>query len=193
MIGHIRGSVLAWQPPQLLLDVGGVGLEVRVATADLQEPSIGSEQALFTHAVIRENDWSLYGFSSEKHRDMFRAMIQVNKIGPSLALSVMSHMPFAQLCVSLMEGDEAALLGVPGIGRRVAQRLVMEMRDKAPLFADLGEKDRSNHQAVQDACQALEALGYSNQEAQKAVTKINTGKEDSETLLREVLREGAVR
>jgi Holliday junction DNA helicase RuvA len=190
MIGRICGIALAWEPPKLLLDVRGIGLEVQVAKADLEQPQIGAEHTLFTHMVIREHDWSLYGFATKKHRDMFRLLIKVNKVGPGIALGLMTHLSMEELCAHIGNKDAAALQAVPGVGKRGAELLIIGMHEHVGKFSDMpvNKKAPGNHQAEKDACAALESLGYGKQEAQEAISKISTGNEDSEALVRKALR-----
>lgn len=188
MLGHIRGKVLAWDAPELLLDVGGMGFDIRVATADWDVPELGSEQTLHTHLVIRDDAWVLYGFASQQHRLMFRLLIKMSKIGPATALGMMCHMSLAEMCTALRNSDIARLTSVPGIGKRSAERLVIEMKDKLAHFEDSATTPVAYQHAVRDACSALESLGYGVREAQRAVAEVSAEGGSSEELVQRVLQ-----
>lgn len=198
MIGQIRGIILEKQPPQLVVDVHGVGYEIDAPMSTFyQLPDIGKEVSLFTHFVVREDAQLLYGFYTRDERLLFRTLLKVNGIGPRSALSILSSTSTNEFVRSVLNNDTASLVKVPGIGKKTAERLVIEMRDKlsdwqeggAPEGATLIKTDQGRHQTLQDAISALIALGYKQQEANRTVTKIDDGAASSEELIRRALRE----
>ena len=174
MIGELRGCLLrAPADGLLLLEVAGaVGVEVRVPsglTARLPPP--GDELRLHTHLVVRADEWQLYGFGELAERDLFRILIRVAGVGPGLALAALSGMTVAELVRCVRDGDVARLASLRGIGRRTAERLVVEVRDKLALWASSPMAADGSGQAVRDAEQALVALGYSARAAVRMVAE----------------------
>jgi Holliday junction DNA helicase RuvA len=163
-----------------------------------QLPDVGQEVKLFTHFVVREDAQHLYGFYSRDERTLFRTLLKVNGVGPRMALTVLSSASPAEFVRWVLENDTASLVRLPGIGKKTAERLVIEMRDKlsdwhkveAPLGTASVKTDRNQrHQSLQDAIAALISLGYKQQEANRTVTKIDDGQATSEELIRRALRE----
>lgn len=199
MIGKIRGIILEKQPPQLLVDVQGIGYEVDAPMSTFyQLPDVGHEVNLFTHLVVREDAHHLFGFYTRDERLLFRTLLKVNGVGPRLALTILSSTSTEDFVRSVLNNDTVSLVRVPGIGKKTAERLVIEMRDKlsdwyqAPTFegATLAQPNQQvRHQTLQDAISALISLGYKQQEANRTVTKIDDGAATSEELIRRALRE----
>ena len=193
MIGRIRGQLLEIQPPDILLDVAGVGYEIQVPMTTLYElPAPGSEVSLFTHFVVREDAQLLFGFLRERDRGLFRHLIKVNGVGPKLGLAILSGLDAAAFVRAVQREDTSALVQLPGVGRKTAERLLIEMRDKLAdwiLEAD-GEVEVPESRDIQaEAESALVALGYKPAEASKAVTAANDGSCDrSEDLIRRALQ-----
>ena len=134
MIGRLRGILLEKQPPNLLIDVNGVGYEVQASmTSFYQLPEIGKEINLFTHFVVREDAQLLYGFIDESERAMFRQLIKVSGVGPKLALAILSGMSVANLTQCIDARDPQRLVKIPGVGKKIAARLIIEMKDKLSL------------------------------------------------------------
>ncbi|MCY4244666.1 MAG: Holliday junction branch migration protein RuvA [Gammaproteobacteria bacterium] len=193
MIGHLRGEIAGKKPPQLLLSVGGVGYELEASMTTFSDlPEVGARASLFVHMLVREDSQRLYGFSAAAERDLFRALLKVNGVGPRVALAILSGMtpPEFRDCVSA--GDAGKLVRVPGIGRRTAERLLVEMRDR------MGEGEAPDAAAgaapdpVRDAVSALVALGYKPAEAIRAVRAAGeSGAQSSEQLIRAALRTAA--
>ncbi len=195
MIGHLRGRVLDRQPPRLLLDVGGVGYEIEVPMSAWPAlPQIGEETGLWIHQQIREDGQSLYGFAAQDERDLFRALIRVSGVGPKLGLSILSGMSAGEFVHVVREGQTARLVQVPGVGRKTAERLVLEMRDKLnslPAFADGADACAGLPSATHlqdEAVQALVVLGYREQEAAKVVSRVEEPHTDSAALIRAALK-----
>ncbi len=203
MIGFLTGKVLDKQPPELLLDVNGVGYEVTLPmTSFYQLPGAGEDAAIFTHFVVREDAQLLYGFTSKHERALFRLLIKVNGVGPKLALAILSGMSSEQFVVAVERGELAALTKLPGVGKKTAERLLVEMRDKlkdwlpqASLASDAFSLQQPMEDtfirppdAKEDAIAALEALGYKSVQAEKAVKQVATDGASSEDLIRLALK-----
>lgn len=198
MIGQIRGIILEKQPPQLIVDVHGLGYEIDAPMSTFyQLPDLGAEVRLFTHFVVREDAHHLYGFYTLDERHLFRALLKVNGVGPRLALTILSSTTPSEFVGLVLNNDTTSLTRVPGIGKKTAERLVIEMRDKladwcktAPAGGNaLKQDNHSRHPILQDAISALVALGYKHPEANRTVTKIDDGAASSEELIRRALRE----
>jgi len=200
MIGRIRGTLVYKQAPLILVEVGGVGYELQVPMTTLfQLPGLGAEVSLVTHFVVREDAQSLYGFIEEGDRSLFRELIKVSGVGPKLALTILSGMDAQSFTRCMQRGDISALIALPGVGKKIAERLLVEMRDKlkdwlirvetgqsqaggAPQLAPLTD-------IVADAEGALITLGYKPQEASRMVAAVNDdGVADSEELIRRALK-----
>jgi Holliday junction DNA helicase RuvA len=199
MIGQIRGIILEKQPPQLLVEVGGIGYEIDAPMSTFyQLPSIGQEVKLLTHFVVREDAHHLYGFYTHHERHLFRDLLKVNGVGPRLALTILSGAMPEEFVHYVLDNDTANLVRLPGIGKKMAERLVIEMRDKLSSWYQtmstastqtLKLTNLDRHQTLQDAIAALVALGYKLPEATRLVTKIDEGKASSEELIRRALKE----
>lgn len=200
MIGRLRGTVLEKQPPQVLLEVGGVGYEVHMPMTCFYElPDVGKEALVFTHFVVREDAQLLFGFNSKQERALFRELIKVNGVGPKLALAILSGMSAQQFVNAVEREEPASLVKLPGIGKKTAERLVVEMKDRfkgmhGDLFAPAADLVLSSpagpavDDAEAEAAAALVALGYKPQEASRMVSKVASAGASSETLIREALR-----
>jgi Holliday junction DNA helicase RuvA len=202
MIGQLRGIILEKQPPQLLLDVNGVGYEIDAPMSTFYRlPDIGQEVTLLTHFVVREDAHHLFGFYSRDERVLFRTLLKVNGVGPKLALTILSSIDPDEFVRCVVNNDAASLVRIPGVGKKTAERLIIEMRDKLASWQQnspveltlLPNQDRgSRNQTVQDAISALIALGYKPQEASRAVSKVDDGSLTSEEIIRRALREMVV-
>ena len=195
MIGRIRGILAASNPPDILLDVGGVGYEVQVPMTTLYElPEIGTEVNLFTHFVVREDAQLLYGFLQERDRTLFRHLIKVNKVGPKLALAILSGMDAESFVRSVQQGDSSTLVQLPGVGKTTADRLLLDMQSRLKdwileLDAEVPAGDDAARDVLAEAESALVALGYKPAEASRAVAAANDGTIDkSEELIRRALQ-----
>ena len=184
MIGFLRGRLAHKQPPQLVLDVNGVGYEVEAPMSTFyQLPADAGEIRLFTHLVVREDAHNLFGFWSREEREMFRALIRINGVGAKMALGVLSGMSAEEFARCIRGGDAAALTRLPGIGKKTAERLLVEMRDRLPESAQAPDV-RLPHaapagfappaDAAADAVHALTALGYKPAEAARMVRSLET-------------------
>ena len=175
MIGRIQGTLIANNPPRLLIDCHGVGYEIDVPMSTLyQMPAIGQQVTLLTHFVVREDAQQLFGFSQESEREAFRALIKISGIGARTALSLLSGMSVEELAQAVTLQESGRLTKVPGIGKKTAERLLLELKGK--LGADIGVGGQSQAPDSQlEILQALTALGYSDKEAQLALKQVPQG------------------
>ena len=202
MIGRLRGTLIEKQPPEILLEVGGVGYELQLPMTCFYElPPIGQEAVLHTHFVVREDAQLLYGFVNKRTRALFRELLKANGVGPKLALAILSGMSASQF-VNAVEREEIGLLvKIPGVGKKTAERLVVEMKDRlkgwseGALFTPFTDammtlsRDADKPSSVEDeAVSALLALGYKPQQASLVVSKIYKSDMTVEAVIREALR-----
>ena len=193
MIGLLRGKILGKQPPQILLDVHGVGYEVDAPMTTFYDlPAVGEEVTLFTHLVVREDAHTLFGFVKSTDRDLFRNLLKVNGVGARLALGILSGMEPAVFIRCIQAGDTGALVKLPGIGKKTAERLVIELRDRLELPKESASVTpaaaRSAATPVEDAVSALVGLGYKPQEASHMVRTLETANLSSEEIIRSALQ-----
>ncbi len=194
MIGRLAGRVLMRKPPFLLVDVHGVGYEVESPMSTFFATQGYDEIVLHTHLVVREDAQLLYGFATQRERDLFRALIKVSGIGPRMAVAVLSGMSEAQFRDCVLNDDVASLVKVPGIGKKTAERLIIEMRDRIDKQAGTTAASTPGGQPAADqprdeAISALEALGYKPAEAGRMIARAEkAGAEDAEALIRLALR-----
>lgn len=200
MIGRIRGTLAHKRPPEILVDIGGVGYEIQVPMTTLfRLPELGSEVSLVTHFVVREDAQLLYGFIDEQDRTLFRELIKVNGVGPKLALTILSGMDAGNFVRCVQRDDISALMALPGVGKKTAERLLVEMRDKLKDWlaqaasgdpgAETPVLDSPPTDIAADAEEALVALGYKPQIASRMVSAINDDSiNDSEELIRRALK-----
>ena len=191
MIAWLSGVLMNKQPPTLLLNVNGIGYELEAPLSTFYElPAVNENLSLYVHMVVREDAQLLFGFSSQQQRDLFRSLIRVNGVGPKVALAVLSTMSAQELMQCMVHEDYAQLTKVPGIGKKTAQRLVVEMKDRLEKeFADVALEvaaDRPSDNR-QDAISALESLGYKNSDASRVVRGLDNDL-SSEELIRQALR-----
>ena len=194
MIGFLRGRIVSKQPPVLLVDVGGVGYEVEAPMSTFYElPEAGSEVTLHTHLVVREDAHLLFAFATESERWLFRQLIKVSGVGARVALTILSGASVEQFARAIQDGDAASLTRLPGIGKKTAERLVVEMRDRfkdaatghATLPANFGAAPAS---AADEAFDALVALGYKPPEAMRMIKGVETDGLASEEIIRRALQ-----
>jgi Holliday junction DNA helicase RuvA len=175
MIGRISGILLEKNPPQLLVDCNGVGYEVDVPMSTYYNlPQLGEKVTLFTHQAIREDAHLLFGFGNAAERSVFRQLIKITGVGARTALSILSGMTIADLAQAVTLQEAGRLVKVPGIGKKTAERLLLELKGK--LGADLGAPGGAvQHDAQSDILNALLALGYSDKEALAAIKNMPAG------------------
>ncbi|WP_075182013.1 Holliday junction branch migration protein RuvA [Pantoea sp. 1.19] len=201
MIGRLRGNIVEKQPPMVLIEAAGVGYEVHMPMTCFYElPEQHQEAIIFTHFVVREDAQLLFGFNHKQERTLFRELIKVNGVGPKLALAILSGMSAQQFVTAVEKEEIASLVKLPGVGKKTAERLVVEMKDRfkgmhGDLFATetdftltSSQPPEAANDAEGEAVAALVALGYKPQEASRMVSKLNKPDADCETLIREALR-----
>ncbi len=195
MIGRLRGIILEKQAPNLVLDVQGVGYEVAAPMSTfIHLPAINEEASLFTHLVVREDAQLLYGFATVRERLLFRSLLKVNGVGAKLALTILSGSDVDEFSRSVQEGDAASLTRLPGVGKKTAERLIIEMRDRlkdisgamglkpvvSPAAKLAGAKD--------EAAEALVSLGYKPAEAEKMIRSLDTDGLSTEQIIKLALQ-----
>ena len=193
MIGSVRGRIVSKTPPQLLVEAGGLGYELETPMSTFFHlPAVGEEVRLLTHLVVREDAHVLYGFGTEDERRLFRSLIKVSGVGPKIALALLSGISVEAFALCVQTGDVAALIKVPGIGRKTAERLVVEMRDRletggaaAASAVPLGASPEA------EAFGALVALGYKPAEATRLLKAAGPGTHSTEELIRRALKGAA--
>jgi len=201
MIGRLRGELVVKHPPQLMVDVQGVGYELEAPMSTFyQLPALGQQVSLFTHLAIRDDAHVLYGFAGEAERSLFRSLLKVSGVGAKMALAILSGMSVDDFARCVQASDSASLVRLPGIGKRTAERLIVEMRDRleiaavggggsvvAPLPGDVPMTP------VTEAVEALVSLGYKPMEASRMVRAVQSQGLSSEEIIRAALKGAAVR
>lgn len=191
MIGRLHGQVIERTLNLVLLDVGGVGYEVEISlntAASLAETE--GPVTLHTHLIVRDDAHQLFGFVSPVEREMFRALIKVNGVGPRMAVAILSGLKADEFAAAVRGNDVKTLTALPGVGKKTAERLIIEMRDKVDSFADQVDVTVTMPVSViEDAESALVGLGYKPQEAALALSQIQAPAEDVETLIRQALKQ----
>lgn len=202
MIGRIRGLLIEKQVPDIVVDVQGVGYEIQAPMSTIMQlPLVGDEVSLHTHMVVREDAQLLYGFFSLEERHMFRSLIKVSGVGPKMGLAILSGMAVDDFVKTVRNNDIAALTRMPGVGKKTAERLVVEMKDRLKDFAQStpamvagaagAPLELSDHQLSYEAETALVALGYKPAEAARIIAKTlkaNESISSSQELIRLSLR-----
>ena len=191
MIGLLRGKLIEKRPNAVLLDVGGVGYQVQVPLSTFAAlGALHSEATLLIHTHVREDQFSLFGFVTAREKQCFELLISASGVGPSLALKILSGMGIEQLVPAIRKGDLAALVLIPGVGKKTAERIVVELRDKlAAVDVPESGKPATKSQLESDVASALVNLGYDERSVERALEKARAaGGKDFETLLRESLQ-----
>lgn len=198
MIGRLRGTLAEKQPPHVIVDVNGLGYELEVPMTTLYRlPSLGEPLTLHTHLVVREDAQLLYGFFEKRERELFRELIRLNGVGPKLALALMSGLEVDELVRCVQAQDASVLVRIPGVGKKTAERLLVELKDRfkawetVPGMATLVVEPRGSgavSSAANDAVSALISLGYKPQEASRAVSAIKEEGLSSEDMIRRALK-----
>lgn len=190
MISHLKGRLVEKTPPYVVLDVHGVGYEMMVPmTAFYELPEVGGEVSLLTHLAIREDAHVLYGFVDNLTRQLFRVLIKVNGVGPKLALAILSGMDTATLLHTIEHRDSIKLTKIPGVGKKTAERLVIELRDKVQSLLGISETVPNNIGIQDDAISALVALGYKPTDASRVVKSLEKQADTRESLIRLALQQ----
>lgn len=195
MITHICGLLIEKKAPLLTIDVNGIGYEIHAPMSTFyQLPEAGAKITLLTHFVVREDAQLLFGFFTERERRLFRALIKVNGVGPKLALTVLSGMETDHFVQCIQTQNTSALTHIPGVGKKTAERLIVEMRDalsqwNAPTVSTSQIELVDPNQVIQDAISALTTLGYKPAEAKNAVGKVHQPNHNNEQLIRLALQQ----
>lgn len=197
MIGYLRGTLAASAPPTLVIDVNGVGYEVLAPLSTcLDMPAVGQDVRLITHLIVREDQHTLYGFATESERQLFRDLIKVNRVGAKLALGILSGMSADSFAACVQSEDAGMLAKLPGVGRKTAERLIMDMRDKIDAQAQVLSVTRVAGEPAaggprNEAFGALTSLGYKPNEARKMLDAVDPELSSTEDILRSVLQSAA--
>ena len=202
MIGRLNGVLVEKQPPEILLEVSGVGYEVQMPmTCFYDLPKVGDNAIVYTHFVVREDAQLLFGFNNKTERALFRELLKANGVGPKLGLAILSGMSAQQFVSCVNNEDATALVKLPGVGKKTAERLVLEMKDRLKNwgndlftpFSDSAVIEPASdatiaNNAADDAVSALVALGYKLPQAQKAVKSVSKTDMSTEVLIKESLK-----
>jgi Holliday junction DNA helicase RuvA len=198
VIGRLRGTLAEKQPPHVIIDINGLGYELEVPMTTLYRlPSVGEPLTLHTHLVVREDAHLLYGFFEKRERELFRELIRLNGVGPKLALALMSGLEVDELVRCVQAQDTSVLVRIPGVGKKTAERLLVELKDRfktwevVPGMSPLAAEPRAGgavSSAESDAVSALISLGYKPQEASRAVSAIKADGLSSEDMIRRALK-----
>ncbi|TLX52562.1 Holliday junction branch migration protein RuvA [Pseudoalteromonas ruthenica] len=203
MIGRIRGLLVEKQPPEVLVEAAGIGYEINLPMSCFYAlPECGEQVTLYTHFVVREDAQLLFGFNTKNERALFRELLKANGVGPKLGLGILSGMSAEQFIHCVHHGDASTLVKLPGVGKKTAERLVLEMKDRlkdwgpdlftphtdaAPIDAPNGDTLVASN-AQEDAVAALEALGYKNAQAVKSVKAVAKPGMASEEMIKQALK-----
>jgi Holliday junction DNA helicase RuvA len=193
MIGRLRGILISKQPPSLLIEVGGVGYEVEAPMSTIYDlPGVGKEVVLLTHHAVKEDSVTLYGFLSEAERALFRNLLKVSGIGAKIALAVLSGVSTDHFARLVHAGDVVALTKIPGIGKKTAERIVVELRDRLDGMSGVSGVSLAGAAAPLDAAGeatvALQQLGYKPAEVSRLVQKVAAEGDNAEAIIRKALR-----
>ena len=191
MIGSLIGLIKEKTPSAILLEVNGIGYEISIPlSTSFQLPKVGESAFLLTHLVVREDQHSLYGFATEEERKLFRALIKISGVGAKLAITILSGTNVTGFIQSVVNEDIDALVHLPGIGKKTAERLVVEMKDKISEISDEQHnlQDSGVNSAVAEAINALVNLGYKTKDAKNILHKIDSEELSVEDLIRQALK-----
>ena len=191
MIGSLIGLIKEKTPSAILLEVNGIGYEISIPlSTSFQLPKVGESAFLLTHLVVREDQHSLYGFATEEERKLFRALIKISGVGAKLAITILSGTNVTGFIQSVVNEDIDALVHLPGIGKKTAERLVVEMKDKISEISDEQHnlQDSGVNSAVAEAINALVNLGYKTKDAKNILDKIDSEELSVEDLIRQALK-----
>lgn len=198
MIGRLQGKIIEKSPPEMVLDVQGVGYELLLPMTSFYDlPQVGEQTTVFTHLVVREDAHLLFGFAQKQDRTLFRELIKTNGVGPKLALAILSAMSVSQFANAVEQEELAKLTKIPGVGRKTAERLLVELKGK---FKGLAQSDffaetpsntiiaSGQPEPADEARDALIALGYKPADAEKMVKKVSHADKTSEQIIRDALK-----
>lgn len=190
MIGYLQGTLVSKRPPELTVEVAGVGYELEAPMSTFYRlPNAGETLTLLTHLLVREDAHLLYGFATEAERSLFRSLLKVSGVGARIALGILSGISADGFRRCVFERDLVTLVRIPGIGRKTAERLMVEMADRLePPGSDSHEPDRTSTEAESEARDALLALGYRPAEVKRMLAEVETVGLSSEQLIRDALK-----
>jgi Holliday junction DNA helicase RuvA len=202
VIGRLRGTLLEKLAPEILIECGGIGYEVTMPMTSIYAlPELNEQAIIYTHFVVREDAQLLYGFANKVERRLFRLVIKVNGVGPKLGLAILSSMSADQFVSCVAHDDLTSIVKIPGVGKKTAERLLIEMRDRLKdwqvtnnspatntMPIDLHHENTFVSNAKGDATNALISLGYSQQQADKAIRAVFKAEMSSENLIRDALK-----
>ena len=194
MIGSIRGRLTLKQPPRIIVECGGVGYEIDTPMSTFLElPQVGADIFLRTHLQVREDAQSLFGFATEEEKVLFRALLKVSGVGARMALAILSGMSVADFHRCVLHEDSAMLIKIPGVGRKTAERLVIEMRDRIDQQQALPKTAGRPRgaDARSEAFDALVALGYKPREVKQLIGPLDVDDKSAEDIIRSALRQAA--
>ena len=176
MIGHLTGKIISKKPTQIIVDVNGVGYVLNISITTFEKlPELNETVSLFTYLSVKEDALDLFGFSTQSEKEMFELLKSVSGIGPKLALSVLSGLPVDELKRALQESNVARIIAIPGIGRKTAERLLIELRDKVErVTLDVDVPEAGTLSIRKDAVIALTTLGYNQKSSEKTIRDIMT-------------------
>ena len=193
MIGSLRGRLAHKQPPQIILECGGVGYEVETPMSTfLALPGIGSEVFLHTHLVVREDAQTLFGFSTEEEKSLFRSLLKVSGVGAKMGLAILSGMSVTDFQRCVQYEDTAMLVKIPGVGKKTAERLIIEMRDRIDSTSAESGSDKSRttrSDPRNEAFDALISLGYRTNEINRLLGRLDIAEKSAEDIIRLALRQ----
>ncbi len=191
MIGSLRGRIARKQPPQIILECGGVGYEIETPMSTFLElPETGTEIFLHTHLVVREDSQTLYGFSSEQEKSLFRSLLKISGVGAKMGLAILSGMSVNDFQRCVEYEDSARLVKIPGVGRKTAERLIIEMRDRIDITSAALTAGTSTARSDprNEAIDALLSLGYRSNEINHLLAKLDVADKSAEDIIRLALR-----
>jgi len=202
LIGRLRGILVEKSAPEILIECAGVGYEVTMPMTSIYVlPDVEQQATIYTHFVVREDAQLLYGFSNKIERRLFRLLIKVNGVGPKLGLAILSSMSADQFVHCVMYDDLTSIVKIPGVGKKTAERLLIEMRDRLKDWQSSGDSSsldafslgiqqtaKPDNLAKGDAITALVSLGYTQQQADKAIKAVFKAEMTSESLIRDALK-----
>jgi Holliday junction DNA helicase RuvA len=193
MIGRVQGRLVEIIDSTALVDCSGVSYEIELTRGALEGAGLpGAEVLLYTHLIVREDAHLLFGFNSRQERDVFRTLIRVNGVGPKLGMALLSNLSVGALVAAVATGEVSRLVQVPGIGKRTAERLLVELKDKlpdvTPTLGDAAPIYRRSGAGSAEALSALMALGYKQAEAERALANVPDDVKETESILRMALR-----
>ena len=193
MIGSLRGRLARKQPPQIILECGGVGYEIETPMSTfLALPGIGSELFLHTHLVVREDAQTLFGFSTEEEKSLFRSLLKVSGVGAKMGLAILSGMSVTDFQRCVQYEDTAMLVKIPGVGKKTAERLIIEMRDRIDSTSAESGSDKSRTTRADprnEAFDALISLGYRTNEINRLLGRLDIAEKSAEDIIRLALRQ----